>query len=73
MNRLLTPDSRKAPSMARTNPISIEEKWQKIADDNQANAMPPCQKRDDLLKKARQLDVAVNLNSWLSADPKTAK
>lgn len=75
MNRLLTPDSRKAPSMARTNPISIEEKWQKIADDtrSEASAMPPCQKRDDLLKKARQLDVAVNLNSWLSADPKTAK
>lgn len=40
--------------MARTNPISIEEKWQKIADDtrNKASAMPPCQKRDDLLRKA---------------------
>lgn len=61
--------------MARTNPISIEEKWQKIADDtrNQASAMPPCQKRDDLLKKASQLDIAVNLNNWLSAVPKTPK
>ncbi|MBQ8106203.1 MULTISPECIES: hypothetical protein [unclassified Afipia] len=61
--------------MARTNSISIEEKWQKIADDtrNQASAMPPCQKRDDLLKKARQLDVAVNLSNWLSADQKNPK
>lgn len=61
--------------MARTNPVSIEEKWQKIADDtrNRASTMPPSQKRDDLLKKARQLDVAVNLNNWLSADPKTPK
>jgi hypothetical protein len=33
--------------------------------------MPPSEKRDDLLKKARQLDVAVNLNNWLSGDPKT--
>ncbi|NGX99104.1 MAG: hypothetical protein G4V63_29050 [Candidatus Afipia apatlaquensis] len=61
--------------MARTNSISIEEKWQKIADDtrNQASKMPPCQKRDELLKKASQLDIAVNLNNWLSADPKTLK
>jgi hypothetical protein len=45
----------------------------KIADETrtQAHAMPPCEKRDDLLKKARQLDVAVNLNNWLSGDPKT--
>ncbi|MES2166155.1 MAG: hypothetical protein V4458_03820 [Pseudomonadota bacterium] len=61
--------------MARTNPISIEEKWQKIADDtrNKASAMPPCQKRDDLLRKASQLDVAVNLSNWLSAEPKIPK
>jgi len=47
---------------------TIEQKWQKIAEDarSEANAMPPCEKRDNLLKKAQQLDVAVNLNSWLS-------
>lgn len=57
--------------MARTNPISIEEKWQKIADEtrDQARDMPPCRERDDLLKKARQLDVAVNLNNWLASEP----
>lgn len=61
--------------MRRTHDISIGEKWQKIADDtrDKAHAMPPCEKRDDLLKKARQLDVAVNLNNWLSTEPKTAK
>lgn len=59
--------------MHRPHDISIGEKWQKIADETRtrARAMPPCEKRDDLLKKARQLDVAVNLNNWLSADPKT--
>lgn len=62
--------------MARTNQISIEEKWQKIADDvrNEASALPPCDKREDLLKKARQLDVAVNLSSLLSsAGPRSPK
>lgn len=58
--------------MHRTNEISIAEKWQKIADEtrDKAHAMPPCEQRDDLLKKARQLDVAVNLNNWLSVDTK---
>lgn len=61
--------------MRRTHDISIGEKWQKIADDtrNEARAMPPCEKRDNLLKKARQLDVAVNLNNWLSMEPKIHK
>lgn len=61
--------------MHRTNEISIGEKWQRIADEtrNQARAMPACEKRDDLLKKARQLDVAVNLNDLLSSDPKISK
>lgn len=55
--------------MARTNDISIEEKWRKIADDarSEANAMQACERRDILLKKARQLDVAANLNSLLSS------
>ena len=59
--------------MHRPHDISIGEKWQKIADETrtQAHAMPPSEKRDDLLKKARQLDVAVNLNNWLSGYPKT--
>jgi hypothetical protein len=61
--------------MHRTSEISIGEKWQKIADEtrHKARAMPPCEQRDDLLKKARQLDVAVNLNNWLSAEPKVPK
>lgn len=61
--------------MTRTNEISIGEKWQRIADEtrNKARAMPPCEKRDDLLKKARQLEVAVNLNNLLSSEPKISK
>ncbi|MDO8981363.1 MAG: hypothetical protein Q7V17_19265 [Afipia sp.] len=61
--------------MHRTNEISIGEKWQKIADEtrDKARVMPPCEQRDDLLKKARQLDVAVNLNNWLSAVTKIPK
>lgn len=61
--------------MRRTHDISIGEKWQKIADEtrDKAQAMPPCEKREDLLKKARQLDVAVNLNNWLSTEPKISK
>lgn len=61
--------------MRRTHDISIEKKWQKIADETRekARTMPPCEKREDLLKKARQLDVAVNLNNWLSAGLKASK
>ncbi|TXJ08794.1 MAG: hypothetical protein E6Q28_16720 [Afipia sp.] len=60
--------------MRRTHDISIGEKWQKIADEtrDKARAMQPCEQRDELLKKARQLDVAVNLNNWLSAAPKAS-
>lgn len=61
--------------MRQTHDISIGEKWQKIADEtrSKARAMPPCDKRDELIKKARQLDVAINLNDWLSAGAKAAK
>ena len=61
--------------MTRTNEISIGEKWQRIADEtrNKARTMPPCEKRDDFLKKARQLEVAVNLNNLLSSEPKISK
>jgi hypothetical protein len=47
----------------------IEWKWRKIASDarDEAKSMPPCAKRDDLLKKARQLEVAASPNSWLSS------
>lgn len=57
---------------AADHDTTIEEKWQKIADDarSEANAMPPCEERDNLLKKARQLDVAVNLNNWLTTASK---
>lgn len=61
-------------NMARTNDVSIEEKWRKIAEDarSEPNAMQPCEKRDMLLKKARQLDVAANLNSVLSSPGRKA-
>ena len=60
--------------MRRTHEISIGDKWRKIAEEtrDKAHAMPPCEKREDLLKKARQLDVAVNLNSMLSSGVKSA-
>ena len=59
--------------MHRPHDMSIGEKWQKIADETrtQAHAMPPSEKRDDLLKKARRHDAAGNLNNSLSGDPKT--
>jgi hypothetical protein len=61
--------------MHRTNETPIGEKWRKIADEtrDKAQAMPPCQQRDDLLKKARQLDVAINLNNVLSSGTKLPK
>lgn len=48
---------------------TIEQKWRRIADEarSEAKAMPPCEKRENLLKKATQLDVAATLNSWLSS------
>ncbi len=61
--------------MNETKEMSIGEKWQKIADEtrHKARAMPPCEKRDDLLKKAHQLDVAVNMHNWLSSEPTISK
>ena len=61
--------------MRQTQQVSIGEKWQRIADEtrNKAHTMPPCEKRDELLKKDRQLDVAVTLNNYLSAEPKALK
>ena len=61
--------------MRQTQHVSIGEKWQRIADEtrNKAHTMPPCEKRDELLKKARQLDVAITLNNSLSVEPKIPK
>jgi hypothetical protein len=33
----------------------------------QAEGMPPSVRRDELLRKARQVDVAVQVNNWLSS------
>lgn len=61
--------------MRQTRHVSIGEKWQRIADETRSKArtMPPCEKRDELLKKARQLDVAITLNNSLSVEPKVSK
>ena len=34
---------------------------------NQAEGMPNSIRRDELLRKARQVDVAVDINEWLSS------
>lgn len=49
--------------------ITIEEKWhqQSEAAKNEARHLPPGKERDALVRKARQLETASQINQWLSA------
>jgi hypothetical protein len=49
--------------------ISIEEKWhqQSEAAKNEAQKLPHGKDRDALVRKARQLETASQINRWLSS------
>jgi hypothetical protein len=49
--------------------ITIEEKWhqQSEAAKNTAKNLPHGKERDALIKKARQLETASQINQWLSS------
>jgi hypothetical protein len=49
--------------------ITIEEKWrqQSEAVKSEAQKLPPGKERDALIKKARQLETASQMNQWLSS------
>ncbi len=49
--------------------ITIEEKWhqQSEAAKNEAQRLPPGKERDALIRKARQLETASQINQWLSS------
>jgi hypothetical protein len=49
--------------------ITIEEKWrqQSEAAKNEAQKLPHGKERDALVKKARQLQTASQINQWLSS------
>jgi len=54
--------------MDRKN-FSTEQKWRQQAEALKAEAekLPPGSKRDDLLRKVRQLQTASHVNAWLSS------
>jgi hypothetical protein len=55
--------------MTKSTQESIELKWKLLAAQarEQAQALPAGKERDELNKKARQLDTASQMNLWLSS------
>jgi hypothetical protein len=49
--------------------ITIEEKWRQHSEaaKSEAQKLPPGKERDALIKKARQLETASQMNQWLSS------
>jgi hypothetical protein len=49
--------------------VTIEEKWrqQSVAAKNEAQKLPGGKERDALLREARQLETASQINQWLSS------
>jgi hypothetical protein len=49
--------------------ITIEEKWHQESEaaKSEANKLPHGKERDALIKKARQLETASQINQWLSS------
>jgi len=49
--------------------LSLEQKWQEQAEllTREAERLPYGKEREDLLRKARQLDTASHINQWLSS------
>ena len=52
-----------------TGKITIEQKWheQSEAAKNEAQKLPHCKEREALVRKARQLKTASQINQWLSS------
>jgi hypothetical protein len=52
-----------------TGKITIEQKWhlQSEAAKNEAQKLPHGRERDALVRKARQLETASQINRWLSS------
>ena len=53
----------------RSPPQTFEERLdaQKARFENKASALKPGPERDDLLKKAQQIDTAKHINGWLNS------
>jgi hypothetical protein len=51
------------------NRITVEEKWQQQSEaaKNEAQKLPHGKEREALLRKARQLKTASQINQWLSS------
>jgi hypothetical protein len=51
------------------NKITIEQKWRQESEayKNEAQKLPYGRERDALLRKARQLETASQINQWLSS------
>jgi hypothetical protein len=51
------------------NQITVEQKWrqQSEAAKNEAQKLPHGRERDALVRKARQLETASQINKWLSS------
>jgi hypothetical protein len=47
----------------------FEQKWKELADKTRGEAMdlPPGRARDEMLKKARQLETACHMSEWISS------
>ena len=60
---------RKSGSDLMTGKITIEQKWhqQSEAAKNEAEKLPHGKERDALVRKARQLRTASQINDWLSS------
>jgi hypothetical protein len=55
--------------MARKTAITIDEKWRELADaaKREAQKLPFGREREALIRKARQLEIASQVNLWLSS------
>jgi len=57
------------PMLFRSPPQTFEERLadQKACLEKKASQLNPGPKRDDLLKKAQQIDIAMHINEWLNS------
>lgn len=52
-----------------TGKLAIEQKWHQQSETakSEAQKLPPGKERDALVRKARQLETASQINEWLSS------
>jgi hypothetical protein len=65
---VVLPPQRRGAYMA-SKKLSLEQKWHEQAESfkREAERLPYGKEREDLLRKARQLDTATHINQWLSS------